>query len=200
MPPKAKFEKDHIINIALQIVRKNGFEALTARLLAEKLGSSARPIFTVFQGMEEIKDAVMNSARQLYNSYVIDGLSSREYEHSFKGVGIKYISFACNEPKLFQILFMSEQENSPTIKGILPLIDGNYQAILDSIQQDYNFDANQALRLYQHLWVYTHGIAVLCATKMCSFTAEDISNMLTEVCGSIIKNWKGDKNDSNSEY
>ena len=33
MPPKAKFTKNEIINAGLEIVRRDGFEALTARAL-----------------------------------------------------------------------------------------------------------------------------------------------------------------------
>ena len=43
MPPKAKFTKNEIINAGLEIVRRDGFEALTARALGAELGSSARP-------------------------------------------------------------------------------------------------------------------------------------------------------------
>lgn len=47
-----------------------------------------------------------------------------------------------------------------------------------------------------HLWIYTHGIATLCATKMCRFTDEEISTMITEVCMSILKKLKeGENND-----
>ena len=55
MPPKAKFTREEVISAALEIVRANGEEALTARSLGEKLGSSARPVFTLFDSMEEIK-------------------------------------------------------------------------------------------------------------------------------------------------
>ena len=49
MPPKAKFTKTEITEAAIGIVRKNGPGALTSRALGIDLGSSARPIFTVFQ-------------------------------------------------------------------------------------------------------------------------------------------------------
>ena len=52
MPPKAKFTKTEIIEAALNIVRTDGYEALTSRALGIYLGSSARPIFTVFKNME----------------------------------------------------------------------------------------------------------------------------------------------------
>lgn len=54
VPPKAKFTKDEIVSAGLEIVRRDGLEALTARELGNALGSSARPIFTVFNNMDEV--------------------------------------------------------------------------------------------------------------------------------------------------
>lgn len=193
MPPKAKFSKDEIIKAALNIVRTEGFPSLTARALGAELGSSARPIFTVFQSMEEVQQSVIEAAKKLYTGYVERGLSE---ELPFKGVGMQYILFATQEPKLFQLLFMKEQETVPCFSGILPLIDENYERILFSIQNGYQMDCVSAQKLYQHLWVYTHGIAALCATKMCRFTEPQIGEMMTEVFVGLLKNRKaGAKND-----
>ncbi len=185
MPPKAKFTRDEIIEAALSIVKTEGFEALTSRALGKHLGSSARPVFTVFQSMDEIQQAVIESAKALYKEYVDQGLT---WEHPFKGVGTQYILFSVKEPKLFQLLFMTEQPQVPDLSGVLPLIEESYGEILLSIQNDYGISEQSAQRLYHHLWIYTHGIATLCATKMCRFTGEEISNMITEVCMSILKN------------
>lgn len=54
MPMKPKFTKEEIIDKALDYVSKYGIEALTARELGKCLGSSACPIFTVFENMEEV--------------------------------------------------------------------------------------------------------------------------------------------------
>ena len=96
MPPKAKFTREEIIQAGLDIIREHGIESLTARSLATKLGSSARPIFTVFQSMEEVQEEVKKSAKSLYAKYVKKGL---EQELAFKGVGTQYILFANQEPK-----------------------------------------------------------------------------------------------------
>lgn len=194
MPPKAKFTREEIIEAALAIVREHGFSALTARALGEKLGSSARPIFTVFQSMEEVQQAVIEAAKALYKEYVDRGLSA---EIAFKGVGTQYILFSINEPKLFGLLFMSEQTQIPSLTGVLPQIDESYSAILSSITNAYHVDQSAAENLYRHLWIYSHGIATLCATKMCRFTGEEISGMMTEVFKSLLIQTKaGTKNDS----
>jgi len=187
MPPKAKFTREEIVEAAFSIVKTDGFEALTSRALGSRLGSSARPIFTVFQSMDEVQHAVIEAAKALYKKYVDQGLL---WEHPFKGVGTQYILFSIHEPKLFQLLFMTEQPQIPNFSGILPLIEESYGEILLSIQSDYGISEHLAERLYHHLWIYTHGIATLCATKMCRFTGEEISNMITEVCMSLLKNMK----------
>lgn len=189
MPPKAKFEREEIIAAALCLVREEGFEALTARALAARLGSSPRPIFTVFQSMEEVQEEVLAAARKCYNRYIREGLTKTEGPR-FKGVGEQYIRFAMEEPKLFALLFMKEQERHPGIEGVLPLIDENYEDILDSIVDSYGISDAGAQRLYQHLWIYTHGIATLLATKMCLFTPEQISGMMTEVFVGLLKEVK----------
>ena len=63
MPPKAKFTREEIVQAALGIVREDGIQALTARALGAKLGSSARPIFTIFQSMEEVQQEVFRANR-----------------------------------------------------------------------------------------------------------------------------------------
>ena len=192
MPPKAKFTREEIVNAGLEIVKADGTEALTARALGARLGSSPRPIFTVFESMEEVLGEVRMSAKKLYASYVDRGLSE---EIAFKGVGTQYILFAIREPKLFRLLFMEEQENVPSISGVLPLIEENYDRIVRSVQDSYGLDIEEARKLYRHLWIYTHGIATLCATRMCSFTAEEIGSMMSEVFKGLLNGIEEEKND-----
>ena len=158
---------------------------MTARALGEKLNSSARPIFTVFGNMDEVQQAVINAAKALYREYVQKGLAETP---AFKGVGTQYILFSINEPKLFQLLFMTEHGQVPELSNVLPQIDDSYEQILLSVQKGYGVDQGFAEKLYRHLWIYTHGIAALCATGMCRFTGEEISGMMTEVFVSLLKN------------
>lgn len=187
MPPKIKYTREEILAAAAAITREQGLDAVTARAVGERLGVSSRPIFTAFQNMEELQTEVVNAARALYNGYVREGLT---HTPAFKGVGVAYIRFATEEPKLFQLLFMSEQSGTPDVTGVLPVIDENYPAIRRSVEETYGLTQADADWLYRHVWIYTHGIATLCATKMCRFDPEDISRMLTEVFSSLIKQLK----------
>lgn len=189
MPPKSKFTKKEIVAAALEIVEKQGEEALTARSLGAALGSSARPIFTVFESMEEVQEEVISAAKQIYAQCVAKGL---EETPAFKGVGKAYINFAAERPRLFRLLFMKEAQKVPDLKNVLISLEDGYDKILGSIEESYGFGEDTALKLYRHMWIYSHGIAVLIVTGVCAFSAEEISDMLTEVCSSLIIKYKSE--------
>ena len=195
MPPKCKFTEEEITKAALELTRTEGLSALTARALGVKLGSSSRPIFSVFESMDEVQEKVIASAKKLYADYVEEGLHQKDVP-AFKGVGIQYIRFAMEEPKLFQILFMTEQEEKPDVLEVLPVIEDSYPQILSSVMELYSMEEEKAKRLYRHLWIYSHGIAVLIATKLCVFSSEEIGEMLTDVCIALIRKMKGEEYDS----
>lgn len=185
MPPKCKFTREEIIEAAMGILREEGFGAITARALGERLGSSSKPVFSVFRNMEEVQAEVKKKAREVYSQYVREGLSGSP---AFKGVGEQYIRFAGREPELFRLLFMTEQNPEPEISGVLPVIEENYEKILSSIRDNYPVGEEAAMRLYRHLWIYTHGIAALMVTNVCRFQPEEIARMLTQVFRSLLKN------------
>lgn len=183
MPPRAKFTKGEIVDAGLGILRERGLAAVTAREIGRCLGSSSRPIFTVFENMGEVISAIEDRARGIYSEYVQRGLRENL---AFKGVGQAYIAFAMNEPQLFRLLFMRMLPDDMVLGKILPEIDKNYPLIVKSITDQYPVTEEEAVILYRHLWIYSHGIATLCATSMCRFTEAEISDMLTEVFRALL--------------
>lgn len=183
MPPKAKFTRETIIDTAFIITQEQGIDAVTARELGKCLGSSARPIFTVFASMEEVKELVILRAKELYQQYVEEGLKN---ELPFKGIGLAYIRFASEEPKLFQLLFMSTFHDKPDLSSILPVLDDHYDRTVWSVQEPFHLEKEPAQRLYQHLWIYTHGIATMIVTGLCSYSMEQIEENMTEIVTGLL--------------
>lgn len=195
MPPKAKFTRDEILDMALSITKESGIDAVTARELGKRLGSSARPIFTVFENMDEVREFVVLNSKALYGQYVAEGLKN---EIAFKGVGIAYTRFAIEQPQLFQLLFMRPLPKTRDVSTILPVIDDNYDKILQSVQEPFGLKRETAERIYQHLWTYTHGIATMCATGLCSYTMDQLEERTTEVFKGLLIMEKGrTRNDKN---
>jgi AcrR family transcriptional regulator len=194
MPPVQKFTRNDIINTAISLLRKEGIAGITARGLGEKLGTSSRPIFTAFHNMEEVHKETVLAVRAIYNGYVEKGLAAKP---AFKGVGTQYIRFAREEPRLFELLFMKAGEQPFTLENVLPAIDDNSERILASIQEPYGLSREESYRLYQNMWIFTHGIACLIATGVSSLSEDEVSNRLTEVFTGLLIKMKseGQKND-----
>ena len=175
MPPKPKFTKEEIVAAALELVSEKGIEALTARELGARLGSSARPIFTVFNSMEEVQVEVRAAALKRFESYAEKAM---HYTPVFKQVGMQMILFAIEEPKLYQLVYMSENAGATDFEGIVDRLGDVAQLCVDVIQRDYSLSEKDAKALFEHVWIYTFGIGALCATGMCRFSQEEIIQML----------------------
>ena len=75
MPPKVKFQKDDIVRAALNVARRGGIDAVTAREVAKELGMSVGPIFTWFDTMEALRAEAYNQPRGRYRAYIARGFA-----------------------------------------------------------------------------------------------------------------------------
>ena len=187
MPPKAKFDREQIVSAATDLVRSSGMSALTARALGDKLGCSVAPIFSEFGNMDELRDEVVRQAKEIYKSYIDEGLKQAL---PFKGAGLKYIEFAKIEPNLFKLLFMSDYSGG--LDNFM-LLDDNNAKIVNALITTWKVDDGTARALHKDIMLYTHGIAVMCATNSCAFTGEEISERLTFAFMAMLKMAKGEK-------
>lgn len=179
MPPRFKFTREEIITAALEITRKNGIAGLTARGLAAELGSSAKPVFGLFQNMEEVQNEVIRAAGRLYQSYIRRGMEGDKYP-PYKASGMAYIRFAKEEPELFKLLFMRDRTEESDDAGF-----GNYDDIIEIIMSANGFSREKAELLHLEMWIFTHGIATMSATSYLTFDIEMISRMMTDAYMSI---------------
>ena len=157
MPPKPKFTKEKIVQTALEIVSKKGVEALTAKELGDALGSSARPIFTVFNSMKEVQNEVRAAAMCRFENFAEKKLPDMPL---FKQVGMQMVLFGAKEPKLYQL--------GPTAETCIGLI-----------RDEYGMSETDAKRLFENVWFYTFGVGALCATRVCHFSEEKLGEMLS---------------------
>lgn len=177
MPPKPKYTKEQIIAAALELVSQKGIEALTAKGLGQALNTSATPIFTVFNSMQEVQDAVRIAAMERFELYARKAGTDMPL---FKQVGLQMILFAKEEPRLYQLIFMSQNNDVRSFDDIYAHLGSVADECLHAIQKDYDLSIDAAKVLFEHSWIHTYGIATLCATGMCEFTQDEISGMLTQ--------------------
>lgn len=176
MPPKPKFTREEIVQTALEVVSRKGVEALTAKELGDALGTSARPIFTVFSSMKQVQDAVREAAMRRFESFAGQKLPDMPL---FKQVGMQMVLFGAREPKLYQLLFMQENRNAVSFDDVFGELGPTAQTCIRLIQEEYAMPEADAQLLFENVWIYTFGVGALCATRMCQFSEEKLGQMLS---------------------
>ncbi len=187
MPPKFKFTREQIIDAGVNVIRKNGADGLTARALAFELGSSAKPIFGLFENMDEVYLEVVKSANKLYQTYVENGMSDNTYP-AYKASGIAYIKFAQDEKELFKLLFMRDRSGENIEDG-----KNEPRPILELIMKNLGISEDEAFKFHLENWVYVHGIATMIATNYLNWDTDFISKSLSDVYNGLKHRYLGGK-------
>lgn len=173
MPPKCRFTREEIIQAALDLTAEKGVGALTARGLAQRLGSSAKPVFGLFVNMEEVQQEVMKAANLRYQEYLRQDMSAGRYP-PYKASGMAYIRFAREQKELFKLLFMRDRTHEEKAAG------DELEALLGLIQKNMGLSRDDAYRFHLEMWIYVHGIATMIATAYLEWDLDFISAALTD--------------------
>ena len=105
----------------------------------------------------------------------------------FKQAGMRMLTFSLNEPKLYQLLFMHENKDAVTFDDVRGLLGKTADYCIDVLTDEYGLSPSVANRLFENVWIYTYGIASMCATGMCRFSKEQLSEMLTVEFTAMLK-------------
>ena len=183
MAPKNKFTRAEMGEAALRVVRARGIDGLTAKAIADELGTSTRPIFTGFGSMDDVRQEVYAAAVRVYDGYTGAGLKE---ELPFLGVGKSCIRFAREEPELYRLLFLSRAPEYGAIKSMQHL-----QAIIrPALMRIYRITAEEADLYFRDLWLVVHSLSTLIVTGDCPYSDREIGQILTGFSLSIFKSIK----------
>lgn len=169
--------RDIIIDAAMDIVHRAGIQSLSSRSLATALGTSAHPVFAVFQSMDNVIDGVKEEAIKLYESYVNKGLSMKP---PFKGFGIEFLWFAMDEPEFFKLLF-NNAFRSESYDGFL-MNEGHLNECTAAVSDTFGLNPEQGRELVKQVWMTAYGLGCMIANGVCNFTIEEAAGILGKSC------------------
>ena len=184
MPPIKKFPKESIIETAYNIVKEEGFEQVNARRIAKELGCSVQPIFHNFTSMEDLNKAVYE---KIYNKYKEYMLSKENEEKAYKEMGLSYIKFAKDYPEFFKIVFMQKT----TLDAVnFVMADSIGDNVIKVGQKLTGFSYEEQKKFHVRVWIFTHGLACLVATKTICFQEKEIEKLLGQTVKEMLIGYK----------
>lgn len=175
MPPKPKFTKEMVLEAAMTLLRDQGEDALTARNLGSALGSSTRPLFTLWPTMEDLKhDLYIGPAMDFFFTSC-DGY--QEFQPAFKQLGLNIMQFATNEPNVFAFLFVNKQGEGLTLDEWSRSPLG--EEATDLLARDFDLDREVASILFIENWLHCFSLCVLKVSGAVKLTDAEASASLT---------------------
>jgi AcrR family transcriptional regulator len=178
MTQRTTFTRDMIVEAAFALTRELGWGGVTARTIAQKLGSSTMPIYSSLKSMEEIEGEVRKKAEALMHEYQRRPFTGEKLLSSAVG----YVAFARDEPKLFRFLYVDRpltqlpQERTQQAEGGPADIE-SVGGVVDLANQAATALGDPTVL---RSWAFTHGLASLISSKVIDLPDERISALIME--------------------
>ena len=185
MPPKFKFSREEIVHTAFELVREKGWDALSTRAVANRLGTSARPIYSFFAAMADLEKAVVEKGVTLLHDY----MTRRYTDDPWHDHGMGYVRFAMAEPRLFS--GMTEGHRVDWFKEYGDVI---WERLTLSLWDYPPFQGLSQEEIYQiqlTRWLFAHGLAFqACNPPRDVWNQELFDSMMQQSSDAILAGWK----------
>ncbi len=182
MTTTAIVDKKIIINTAILMVKKYGWDSLNARSLAKELGMSTKPLYRIYSGMDEIKTELYDAIYKIYDEFINKRIDNK---NALVTLCVAYVEFAKENKNLFTCLFLSNNLNWKSIDDVLNE-KWNQSTIINLVNKHgYSFD--EAKSVFMHLWTYSNGLATLIATNDFTIDSKEIIKRLVKIYKELVK-------------
>ena len=169
MPRKPATTKEAMIEGAFRLIRENGHEFLTARNLAAFLGCSTQPVMYQFPNMDVLKDLTYQRADAFHSEYILAGGDLLE-------IGLRYIRFAEEEPRLFKFLFQSGRFTGLSLEDLIRAPET--AGVLATVSAEEHLMPEEASVFFEPLAALVHGYASLIANNAMKYDPDTVRNAL----------------------
>ncbi len=174
MPPREKVSKEQVLRTAFEMTREHGFEALTARKLAEQLGSSTQPIFRAYENMDMLKRDLFFKSAEFFSDYMLKKRSGNT--PAYLTMGMAYIELAKKEYHLFRLLAAIDDYETDTIHEFLQ--QGDNTELLEKLPDTKSLSAEKKKELFLMVWMFTHGVATMVTSRRVELSDREIKKLL----------------------
>jgi AcrR family transcriptional regulator len=184
MAPHQSIDRDSIIEAALELIAEGGWEAVSARSLAARLGASTMPIYSAIGSMEELrKQAFLAAARRLDEAQRKPRTGNEAVD-----LAVGYVVFARDEPRLFAFILSNQKDigeallavaNDPDSPGSIADIEA-LKSTLGALSQPKQRDD-----LIINSWIFANGLAALIAGGTLVMDDSEIARRLEEAGGAF---------------
>lgn len=163
---------------AFEIVRNQGLEMLTARNIAKYIGCSTKPIYRVYENMEELENKTVCVIVEFMGSFI------QNYHKTGKpllDIGLGYINFVKSEKNLFSLI------STTRINEKIGIDDNNqeFHRLLAIELKGKGFSQEKLLEIAEQILTYTYGLAMMLYLDIRHWTEDELADKLIKFFANI---------------
>ena len=183
MPAIKELSKEHIVKVAVKMVNETGWDSVNARSLAKKLNVSTKPLYRIYNNMDEIKEDIYKEISRQYDEFINSRIDNKK---ALITLCIAYVEFAQEYKNLFISLFLS---NNLKWKSFENVLDEKWnQSTIINLVNKHGYSFEEAKSLFMNLWLYANGLATLIATNDLVIDEKEILVRLVKTYKAFAKN------------
>ncbi len=178
MSKKPTTTKEAMVEAAFLLVREKGHAYLTVRNLAASLGCSTQPIMYQFPTLEILKEQTYQKANAFHTEYLLEGEDLLE-------IGLRYIQFAKDEPRLFRFLFQSNRFSGLSLDDLIHTSETD--GIINVVSAENGLDPEAAVAFFEPLVAVVHGYASLIANNAMKYDPDAVRTSLVAIANGLLR-------------
>lgn len=183
MPPKQKITREMLLQIAMEIVEKDGIDAVTARSVAKAANCSIQPVFSQFATMEELKQATYDYVCQACMKEVLQYEQEPDF---FPRVSSWMIDVATSRPHLYQLIYLSNRFRGNQMLEVLTGFESN-RRILEKMEQLYGLPQETCKDVLMRSFLILFGITTMICVNHMEFSKEQVAAMMKQTVSDFVK-------------
>lgn len=182
MSATKKITKDMIVDAALEIFRAEGFDAVTSRRIAFKLGCSTQPIYFEYKNMDELKNdivkKVVGQLNEIFSSVSNEGKEEPD-EFVYRSFGLSFLKFVQADPFVFRQIYIVDGKIGRQVDNLrMPII-------LDILENKYGYKKETALAIHKMASCSLMGMAVFVSSGYKKISEDEMQKNLGILFASI---------------
>lgn len=178
MSATKKITKDMIVDAALEIFRAEGFDAVTSRRVALRLGCSTQPIYFEYKNMDELKDDIIKKVVEQLDE-LFSSVSGDSDEFVYRSFGLSFLKFVQTDPFVFRQIYIVEGKIGKQVDDL------RMPKVLDILENKYGYKKETAIAINNMAACSLMGMAFFISSGYKKVSENEIIKNLELLFGSV---------------
>lgn len=179
----ARIPKDQILDAALKMLIRDGYDSINIKTLAKELGCSTQPISWHFGSMPNLRKELTEAAFQYADKKMIPPPDDVVAIDRFREMGNRYIDLAYDEPNLARFLTEAHEGHTFAEQFIEILARSMDETMSRQIADVLSVSVDQAEHLIQTLMLYVQGLVTMILSDRAQLESKEVAYEMIQRVG-----------------